>query len=284
MTAKFYCIIALTAICIQPLTAQDTEYAWGTFNSEKIINSQSVEMATPGEMTFIIQHRFGRLNEGIYELFGLDQSSIRLGLDYGIKKNLMIGVGRSSFNKTYDSYFKLRLLQQKKGGCNFPATISWYSGIAAQTIDRSTDDKEIQLADRLSYYNQLLIARKFSDNFSLQLMPSHIHINVVPTADDDNDILAIGAGGRFRISHKVSLNAEYYYILSQATADTYKNSLSFGLDIQTGGHMFQLHFTNSAGMTDNYFIGRTTGDFAKGDIQFGFNITRVFNICGKERG
>lgn len=283
MKIKLYIAAIACVFAFEKSIGQDTQYAWGTFNTSKIINSQSVEMATPGELTFLIQHRFGRINEGVYELFGLDQSTVRIAFDYGIQDNLMVGVARSSFNKTYDGYFKARLIRQKSGSQNFPATISWYSGAAAQTIEKSTVDKDIQLADRLSYYNQLLIARKFSDNFSLQLMPTHVHINVVPTPNDDNDILALGAAARFRLSHKVSLNAEYFYLLSEATADTYKNSVSLGLDIQTGGHVFQLHFTNSGGMTDNYFVAQTTGDAAKGDIQFGFNISRVFNICGKAR-
>lgn len=284
MKLKLLIVTAFTSISLISNTiAQDTEYAWNTFNTSKIINSQSVEMATPGELTFLIQHRFGRINEGIYELFGLDQSSVRIALDYGINDNIMIGVGRSSFNKTYDGYFKARILRQKSGAENFPVSINWYSGLAAQTTERSTDDKDIQISDRLSYYNQLLFARKFSDNFSLQIMPTHVHFNVVPTPDDDNDVLAIGTAARLRLSHKVSLNAEYFYVLSEATANTYKNSASLGLDILTGGHVFQLHFTNSGGMTDNYFVAQTTGDAAKGDIQFGFNISRVFNICGKDR-
>lgn len=265
---------------LDDLTAEDdkttTEYTYGTFKGTRVINSQSVELTSKGELTLLISHRFGTVNEGPYSLWGLDNASMRLGFEYGVTDFLTISYGRSSFNKTYDGFYKLKLLRQSKGAKKMPISAVLYSGLAINTIEKSTATKDIKFSSRLSYYNQLIIGRKFNSKISLQLMPTHIHRNVVKTKLDENDLFALGTAGRVKLSSRFALTGEYLALLSDYNG--INNSLSLGIEIETGGHVFQLQFTNSQGMTDNYFVGETQGTWGNGDIYFGFNISRGFRI------
>lgn len=255
-----------------------TEYAFATFKATKIINTQSVENPSEGVLQFLIQHRFGTINQGAYELFGIDQSTIRFAFDYGITDRIMIGFGRSSLEKTYDGSLKIKLLRQSKGVKNMPITLSYYGATFLNSLKWQDPTRKNLFSSRLSYVNQLLIARKFNDYVSLQLTPSMLHYNLVDFADRNNDIYSIGLGGRFKINQRLSVNADYHFLLPRRLPDDRTNSLSLGLDIETGGHVFQLHVTNSRGMFDRSFIGETTGKWSQGDIYFGFNISRVFTL------
>ena len=247
-----------------------------TFKGSRLINGHSVEMRSGGVLEFLISHRFGRLNEGAYNLFGLDDSNIRLGLEYGISDRLNIGVGRSSFLKMYDGFLKYKLLHQQTGKKNVPLSLVAFTNLTINTL-RSVDGEDVKFSRRLQYTYQLLIARKFSSNFSLQLMPTLVHRNIVIAAQDDNNLWAIGAGGRYKLSGSVALNLEYYYQLNPDAGNPY-NALAIGFDIETGGHVFQLHLTNARAMVEPVFVGATTGNFWDGDIHFGFNISRVFDL------
>jgi hypothetical protein len=134
------------------------------------------------------------------------------------------------------------------------------------------------LTSKLYYSGQILLGRKFSESFSFQVMPTIIHYNLVEGVNDPNDVFSIGAGSRMKLSKRVSINVEYYYQLPDYKLPETTNSLSIGFDIETGGHVFQLYVTNSSGMTERSFIAETNGDFFKGDIRFGFTISRVFTI------
>ena len=257
---------------------EETDYTYATFKTTRIINGQSIETTAGGVLNFIIGHRFGKINDGAYEFFGLDQSTIRLGLEYGITDNLNIGIGRSSFYKTVDGYVKYKFLKQSTGKRNVPVSMVFFSNMAINGMKWSEPDRENYFSSRMSYASQLLIARKFSNSFSMQITPSFVHRNLVETIEDQNDVFAIGFGGRYKLSNRVSVNAEYYYQLPGTNADKYPNSVSLGFDIETGGHIFQLHVTNSKGMIEQYFIANTTGEISEGDIYFGFNINRVFTI------
>jgi len=240
-------------------------------------------------LDFKISHRFGMINSGSYQLFGLDQASMRIGLDYGISNRLMVGVGRSTFEKQYDAFGKFKILRQSKGGkWASPISISAVSTVMLKTLKWEDPKIHNYYTSRLSFAHQLIIARKFSEGLSLQLMPSYIHTNLAKISTEPNDFFAMGAGGRIKLTKRLSFNVEYYHVLpiSLVEGESYriagtKNSLSVGFDIETGGHVFQLHFTNSTGMTERNFITETTGDFFKGDIHFGFNISRVFTIKKK---
>jgi len=252
------------------------EYVTATFKSTRLVNGHTVEIRSPKVLEFVIGHRFGRANLGSQEFWGLDQATIRLGLEYGLAKNLTIGVGRASFDKVYDGYAKYRLIRQSD---KTPVTVT-----ALGTITYASDDGLlIEKSHRYDYTGQLLIARKFGTNFSLQLMPTLIQRQLVPTNDDDNLLIALGVGGRYKLSNRVAFNAEYYPQLTDYN-DTRYNSFAVGFDIETGGHVFQLHLTNAQQMTEQGFIGETTDDFFAGDIHFGFNISRVFDLgAGKKK-
>jgi Membrane bound beta barrel domain (DUF5777) len=262
--------------------AEATKYTTATFKTTRLISGHSSENVAKGVMDVKIAHRFGTLNKGAYELFGLDNATMRMGVDYGITKNLMVGIGRSTYQKTYDAFFKIKLLRQSTGRRNMPISLSYVPTIALKTLKDQNTEQKNYFSSRLYYTHQLIIARKFSDKLSLQLMPTFVHRNLVSLASEPNDILAIGFGGRQKLTRRLSLNAEYYYLLPGSKLNGTTNSLSIGFDIETGGHVFQLHFTNSQGMNERTFISETTGKWEKGDILFGFNISRVFTI-GKNR-
>ncbi len=266
---------------LESMEEKTTEYATAGFKTTRVINSHSIENVGAGVMDFKISHRFGYINGGIYELFGLDQASIRIGLDYGITKQLMVGFGRSSFEKTYDGFIKYKFLRQSKGVRNMPISAAFVSTMAIKTLKPSDPERENYFTSNLYYCNQLIIGRKFSEAFTLQLMPSMVHRNLVATTEENNDIFAIGIAARQKITRRVAVNAEYFYQLNQ-TDPAIKNSLSIGFDLETGGHVFQLHFTNSTSMIEKGFIPETTGNWLDGDIHFGFNVSRVFTIVNKE--
>jgi hypothetical protein len=258
----------------------EISYATATFKSTRIMNGHSIEKMPPGQLDFRISHRFGRVNSGAYEFFGLDQANIHFGLEYGIMKWLMIGIGRGTYEKTFDGFAKFSLLRQSSGGRSMPVSVSLFSSAALKSVRWADPTRTNYFSSRLSYVGQVLIASKINQGLSFQITPSYVHRNLVATEIDPNDLFAIGAGGRLKLTKRISLNAEYYYIgnpkkyMSQQVYDP----LSVGFDIETGGHVFQLIFTNSLAMIEKGFIGETTGNWLKGDIHFGFNISRVFTL------
>jgi hypothetical protein len=247
-----------------------------TFKGTRVINGQSIELPSKGDLQFVIEHRFGTINSGAYELWGLDQSQMRMSFDYGITNNIAIGVARNSFQKTYEASVKSKLLKQKFQNGS-PISITSYHAIFANSIHWATPERENLFSSRLSYAHQVMIARKFNQSFSLQLTPTYIHRNLVELESINNDYLALGLGGRYKLTKRVSLNAEYFHQLERPN-ENFTNSLSLGFDIETGGHVFQLHITNSQGMFERAFIGETTGKWSEGDLYFGFNISRVFGL------
>lgn len=260
-----------------------TDYTIATFKSTRVVSGHSVETNAGGVLQFLIGHRFGRLNSGWRDLFGIDNATIRLGFEYGLTDNINIGIGRSSFQKTYDGTLKWRFLRQKSGAKNFPFTATFVSNMYVDTREWANPDRINYASSRLNYNNSLLIARKFGDAFSLQLMPSVVHRNLVKTIADKNTIFAIGVGTSIKLTGSLRLNAEYHFIppnqiASSIGGEKVQNSFSVGVDLETGGHVFQLHLTNSRGMTERYLVGETTGRWLKGDIHFGFNVSRVFTV------
>jgi hypothetical protein len=240
-----------------------------TFKATRIINGSSVESLGAGVLDFRIDHRFGQLSQGSQNFFGLDDATTRIGLDYGITKWLMVGIGHNTLNKEDDGFVKVKLLSQRKEG--MPISLS----------SLPTGDTW-EYSNRLYFTNQVLIARKFNDWLSLQLMPSIVHYNLVDSNKSDNNTFAIGIGGRIKVSRRIAITGEYYYRLNNTDmlydgSKTY-NSASIGIDIETGGHVFQLMLTNAPGMTERTFIGQTTDSWGKGNLHFGFNISRVFTI------
>ena len=246
----------------------------GTFKGTRIINGHSVETRGSGTLEFVISHRFGEISSGAYNLFGLDDSNIRFGLEYALSDRLYVGIGRSSFEKTYDGFLKYRLLRQMSDSGS-PVSATLFTPATVKTLREP--DRELEFPDRLAFTTEMLVARKMSDNFSLQIMPTYIHFNLIEAEDQNNDVWAIGIGGRLSISKRVSVNAEYYYQVQKLNPDTY-NSIAIGVDIETGGHVFQIQLTNSRSMIEKGFISETYNNFFEGDIHLGFNITRAFQL------
>ena len=257
------------------------DYIYGTFKGTTIINGQSSEIPGHMDLLFNISHRFGAINQGIYTLFGLDQGTTRLAFEYGLKDIIGLSVGRSTYEKTYDAAIKIKLLRQQTGLKNIPVSISLYQAVFIKTLKWEEPDRDNLFSSRLSYATQLMIARKFNRNLSLQLTPSFIHKNLVPTPEDQNNVFSLGAGGRYKITRRFSINGEYYWLLPGKTADDFSNSLGIGFDIEAAGHVFQIIATNSQLMFPSGFITGTEGKWSDGDVFFGFNIYRVFRTGKK---
>ncbi|WP_044513547.1 DUF5777 family beta-barrel protein [Hymenobacter sp. DG25B] len=253
-----------------------------TFKSSRLINGHTIQTPGQGTMVFLISHRFGTLNSGAYNFFGLDQATIRLGLEYGFTDRLTIGVGRSSLEKTLDSFVKYKALRQTTGAHPMPVSVTLFASSALTTL-KYNDQVERTLTRRMTYSYQALIARKFSPELSLQLMPTLIHRNLVATEQDQHDVYAIGFGGRQKLTKRTSLNLEYYYLVPANKPSEVRNSLAVGFDIETGGHVFQLHVTNSQGMIEKFFVAGTQGNFFKGDLYFGFNVNRNFTLRPQDK-
>ena len=246
-----------------------------TFKGTRIVNGHSIENRKNKELEFIISHRFGRVNTGFEELFGLDQANIRFALEYGLTDDLTAGLGRSSFEKTYDGYLKYSLLKQKTGANAFPFAVSLFGSIAAKS-QKAIAGNERTFAESLFYVGQVLIAKKVNSSLSIQVTPTYVHRNLATIAADPHDIFALGFGTRVKLSKRVSLNAEYYQQFQKLTSVNARNSLAFGVDIETGGHVFQIILSNAITMVEKSFITETTGNFFGGDIHLGFNLSRTF--------
>ena len=252
-----------------------------TFKATRIINGSSVENLGAGVLDFRIDHRFGDINDS-KNFWGIDNAETKLALDYGITKWLMVGIGHSVFNKEDDGFLKAKILKQLKHG--MPITLSYNGAISVQTTPAPTlpSGDTWKFTNRLYFTNQILIARKFNDWLSLQLMPTIVHYNLIDSTKFSNNTVALGIGGRIKVSKRIAITGEYFYRITNADLlyngqKTY-NSLSVGVDIETGGHVFQLMLSNAQGLTDRNYIGQTTDTWTKGHIHLGFNISRVFTI------
>ena len=265
---------------LNTITTPKTDYESATFKATRILNGQSIEQMKEGQLDFRIHHRFGQVNTGSYNLWGLDQSNVFFGFEYGATDWMMLGVGRSTFDKTFNGFAKFRLWRQSHGETNMPVAISAYAGIDAYSTAWTDLTRQNYFSSRLAYIFQAYIARKFTDEFSLQISPTVVHRNLVTEATDHNDIFSIGIGGRYKLTNRISFNAEYFYNIDKTLEGQTKkpNSLSFGFDIETGGHVFQIMLTNSVAMIERGFLGDTNGSWSDGGVHLGFNISRVFTL------
>ena len=252
-----------------------TEKVTNTFKSTRVINSHSVDMLHKGNLDFRILHRFGFVDQGIKQLFGLDQASMRMGFDYGVCDNFTVGVGRSTYRKEIDVFGKYRILQQSSGTKNMPVSLVIAAGGLVWT-EQSFAVNKPDFSDRSSFYFQLLTGRKFNKNFSLQLSQMWLHSNM-PILGGDKDIFSVGGAARYKFSRLMAFTVDFHHVFNTPISAN-RDPLSIGLDIETGGHIFQLHFSNATGMNERAYISETFGDFFKGEIRFGFNLSRMFRI------
>lgn len=292
---KFILIAAVIVLSFSMARAQEddllsllgeeetTDITTASFKTNRVINLHSLENTAGGVLDFKISHRFSSLHNGFYDLFGLDGANVRFGLDYGLSDAITIGLGRSSFEKTYDGFVKYKFLRQSTGKKQMPITAAVLLTSSVNTLRWEDPTRDNFFSNRMAYTSQLILGRKFSESFSLQLSPTMVHRNLVKTNLEKNDVYALGVGTRLKLSKRISINGEYIYLLPDQVASEYQNSLSVGLDIETGGHVFQLHFSNSRSMIEKGFITETAGKWNTSfeGIHFGFNISRVFTIKRK---
>lgn len=275
-----FCLTGMILLfCANTLQAQK-EFTYLTFRGTRVINGHSVEVGRGGDMTFWISHRFGPLSDGLEGLFGFDDASIRIGLDYAVNDRILIGIGRSGIRQTYDGFLKARLFRQVESGGGLPFSLSGLATIAIEGQD-PPQGREDLFTNRLTYTYQLLLARKFGDRFSLQFMPTIVHRNLVETDNDNNDVIAIGVAPRIQVSKNIALTAEYYYTLPDQLAEDISNFLSIALEIDTKGHVFQFSVSNARGMIEKFFVTETSGDWSLDNLRLGFNITRGFRVKGR---
>ena len=255
-----------------------------TFKGTRLINQHTIEVGGKRTLDFRIAHRFGPFNTGAYDFWGLDGgASIRLSLEYSYDGRLQVGLGRTSIEKTYDGFLKYRLLRQTNTN-SMPISVTLFSGAYYTNLQGSATlisgiDKYKNSSARFSFAHQLMIARKFSENLSIQITPSMVHFNQVDKISDKNDTYALGFLGRYKFTKRAAITFEYMARVNKFTRGTeYYDSMGIGLDIETGGHVFQIHLTNSLGITENQFIPRTADSWADGGMRLGFNISRAFTL------
>jgi len=257
-----------------------------TFKATRLINQPTLECLGPRTLDFKISHRFGTINSGSYNAWGIDgPANLRLGLDYSYDGRLMIGIGRSSAaSKLYDAFLKYRLLRQKDNG-KMPVSVTLFTSIAYtaqedQTQSATGQDKYFYTTDRLSYAHEIIIGRKFSSKFSLQASGFLVHNNLVQNTGDKNDIYLLAGAARIKLTKSFSLTAEYAYRLNEytTTPEKYDDSVGAGIEIETGGHVFQIFVTNSFSMSETEYLPFTSSVDNGGGLRVGFNISRVFHL------
>ena len=257
-----------------------SEVVYATFKGTQLINASTNETPGEGVLQFVMAHRFGSFNDDyLYNFFGLDNAQVRMQLDYGVTDRLNIGIGRSSFLKVADGFVKYQLLQQKKGTKTVPVSITLHSSTNYRNA-RYTDGIDHATSDRLSYMNQAIIARKWNRKLSTLVSPSVVHFNLVPTAQDPNTTAHITLGARYKISNRMALTGESTLLSNRefSSGERYTTPFALGVDIETGGHVFQLHISNTRAMSSPYWMARNRYSASNGGLFLGFNISRVFTV------
>ncbi|MDI9256639.1 DUF5777 family beta-barrel protein [Flavobacterium sedimenticola] len=242
------------------------------FKGLKIVNIESTKLAAKGDLYFIVAHRFGSVKDGFEGFYGLDNAVTQLKFVYGINNWFTVSAARSEI--AYDFSGKFLIQSQESNG--FPFAIAGFTSLAINNTLKESNYPEMKFDNRLIYVTQLLVSRKVNEKLSLELAPTFFHENFVLDDNQDNSQYAIGMGGRYKFAKRWSVNVDYAAHLNRSSSSPFRDPLSIGVDLETGGHVFQMHFSNSQGMHEAGFLGNTTGDWGKGDIFFGFNLLRVF--------
>ena len=245
------------------------------FKGMQICTMQSTKMAAKGEFYFLISHRFGDLTNGLDNFFGLDNALTKIGGLYGVTNGLTLGFSRQTYHKIYELTAKYKFANQEVDG--FPFTIVGFNTLDINSELKTALYPDLKFNNRLAFSTQLPISRKFSESFSLQINPIYVHKNLYDIATEKKDQVLLGIGGRYKLTKRLSLNAEYARLLGKVSDKIYNDPLTVGLDIETGGHVFQLVFSNSQPMNDVSYFTNGTGNWASKGIYFGFNVYLVFN-------
>jgi hypothetical protein len=265
--------------------APKKEFTTATFKTTRLINFHTVEVLSKRSLDFRISHRFGDFNSGAYNAWGVDGgANIRLALEYCHGSRLMFGVGRTSGKKIADGFLKYRLLKQTTKGGGMPISLTLFTSVYhtfMQNVIIDGENKYQSIPDRLSYCHQIMIGRKFSSRFSFQLTGAMVHVNLVDKISDKNDCFVIGGVTRFKFAKRQAITVEYGYRLNKYSKEKYYDSFGIGYDLETGGHVFQVHLTNSFGLTEDQYFMYTGTSWDNWGIRLGFNISRVFSLQGR---
>jgi len=296
---KTYCQDSLTNILNNEVSHQQAHrpsHVYATFKGTHLINARTNETIKKKELDFRVSHRFGDIGGeygGEKSFFGMENSTdIRISFDYGITDRLTVGVSRSkgatSVRQLYETSLKFKLLEQTENN-NMPVSVTAFSNAVvssmASNVKANTPDHFSSFSDRLSFTEQLIIARKFSDRLSLMVVPGWVHTNYVIN-NDQNDVYSVGVGGRFKITKRMAFIADYFKVFrSNASIAAFKanrikfyNPLGVGLEFETGGHVFDFTFTNSTAILENQYLPYTTTSWLTGQFRWGFNISRIFSF------
>ncbi|WP_088324331.1 DUF5777 family beta-barrel protein [Polaribacter tangerinus] len=246
------------------------------FKAMKIGNLQSTKIAEKGDLYLYVSHRFGSVKDGFETLFGLDNANTNIQLLYSFWDGVQFSVSRESLRQTYASAVKIRLIKQST---KFPVNLAFY-GTANINAELNEDIfPNLKFGDRMSYAAQILASKRVTDNLSLLIAPSYIRQNLQDlnlVGARNHNQFAMGLGGRYKLSKRVSMNMDYAYNFNRDENSIYKNPLTIGMDLETGGHVFQLLFSNAQSTNEPGFLSQAEGDWNNGVIFFGFNIVRVF--------
>jgi len=258
------------------------------FKALQIGNLQSTKLVGKKDFYMVVAHRFGTVKGGIKEFYGLDQANTKIQFLYGLSNRFQLGISRDSYEKTYSTTLKYGILRQSN---NRPINIVLYSSIDINTLLNKNTYPGLLFFDRFAYTTQILVSRRFSNKLSLELAPIYVRQNLIDLNYAQTTIPAtrplgfltepwnqyiLAVGGRYKFTKRMSVNIDYAYNFTKTKSSLYRNPLTIGVDIETGGHVFQLLFTNSRASNDAAFLTETLGDWSKGDVSFGFNIVRVF--------
>jgi len=260
------------------LSQDVTKFEPPAFKALQIGNLQSTKVVDKGDLYLIVAHRFGPVKGGVREFYGLDQANTKIQLLYGIHQKLQLGISRDSYEKTYSGTVKLKLFQQSD---KIPINVVFYNNMDINTLVSKKTYSGLKFFDRFAFTTQILASRRFSEKLSLEMAPTYVRQNLIDlnftkTVTPQFNQILLGIGGRYKLTKRLSVNMDYAYNFSKNTNSLYKNPLTIGIDIETGGHVFQLLFTNSRASNDAAFLTEALGDWSKGDISFGFNVVRVF--------
>lgn len=263
------------------------EYVSATFKTTRLINFHTVEVLSRRSLDFRISHRFGDINSGAYNAWGIDGgANIRLSLEYCHGSRLMFGIGRTSGKKIADAFLKYRLLKQTTKGGGMPVSVTLFTSMYHTFMQNVVIDgvnKYQTIPDRLSFCHQIMIGRKFNSRFSFQLTGAMVHVNLVDKISDKNDCFIVGAVTRFKFAKRQAITLEYGHRMNKYSRDKYYDSFGVGYDLETGGHVFQIHLTNSFGLTEDQYFMYTNTSWSNWGVRLGFNISRVFSLQGRHK-
>ncbi len=282
-----FVLFLLTLSCVQAQdedTKDDTKKeeqsdkkpAKPAFESAQLMDLQSVLVPTAKTFEFNIQHRFGTVENGISDVYGMyGTANIRLGFSYTPMKNLSVGFGYTKFKHQLDLNLKYSILRQRKDW-SIPVSVTYFGNTAMDTRENDNIEKDVH---RLSFYHELSIATRLNSKISLQVTPSFTHYNAVDSLYK-NDMIAVAIAGRYKFSPQGSIMISYVQQLTNHSDPnfTLRPGFTIGYEVATSGHAFQIFFTNFQGILPQENISYNTYDFFKGEFLIGFNITRLWNF------